>query len=198
MLRTEDAVKDRELVERARQHLGECLRLRIDAYGEQDSRTAEAYYYYGSTFNREDLDKADEYLSTALGIFRAVDPDNANVPFLLLDLGGGKETQNDLDAAERFVTEGWNILRAKNGERHLTVCFPMIILSRIAEKRGDLNRAQTLLDQAKDIARPQDRATTFKILQNQQHLATLRGDRAAAAAAAAELAAMQRQDPSLQ
>ena len=190
MVRYENPTEYAARREKAHLHLAECLRLRRELYGEENAQTAEAYYLYAG-MQSPDLDAEIFYLRKSLEIFRNTAPDNANVPYLLMDLGGNLGKKNEFDEAESLNQEALEILRRKNGEKPLTVAFPLMNLGKIALRRGQPDKAEIILKQALEIAGTQDKRTTLDILISLKEVYEARGDKAKAAEIKLEIARLE-------
>ena len=190
MMPQQHPAKKDELIEKARRHLAECLRLRLDIYGEQNAKTAEAYFFYAG-MHKPDLEAEIFYLRKALSIFRNIAPDDANMPYLLMDLGGALESRKELDEAESLIQEALEVLRQKNGEKHLSVAFPLTVLGRIALKRGQFDKAEFLLKQALEIAGTQHKPSTLTFLHLLKEVYQARRDTAKVAEVNLEIARLE-------
>lgn len=138
-----------------------------------------------------DLEAGILYFRRALEIFRSTDPDNANVPYLLMDLGSILGKKNEFDEAESLNQEALEILRRKNGEKHLSVVFPAQNLGRIALRRGQPDKAEIILKQSLEIAGTQDKQTMLTTLILLKEVYEAQGDKSKAADVKLEMARLE-------
>lgn len=124
------------------------FRAALDAYrglyGERHPKVAEGLYYLAaSTLGRGDSAGALSLLRQSLEMFRQVDPNNANVPYLLHDLSNSLSGAGESAAAENSAREGLQMAREKYGNDHVLTLSLVSILGLIHERRGDLRQAET-------------------------------------------------------
>ena len=129
------------------------FRAAVDAYrglyGEQHSKVAEALYYLAASMQGTgDYTDALALLRQSLEMFRAVDPNNANVPYLLADFAGNLARAGETAAAEQAAREGLEMARQRYGDKHMLTLTLLSRLGTIYETRGDLRQAETLYQMA--------------------------------------------------
>jgi serine/threonine-protein kinase len=130
--------------EQARPHFRAALDAYRGLYGERHPKVAEALYYLAaSTVGRGDLAAANPLFRQALEIFRAVDPNNANVPYLLADFSGSLNGAGETVAAEQAAREGLELARQRYGDEHVLTNGLLNTLGYIYRTRGDLGQAET-------------------------------------------------------
>lgn len=99
----------------------------------------EVLFSYGNHFEHEKL------LNQAAAIFRAVAPDNANLPHLLESLGVNRaDNYGDFDEAEKLLTELLELFRRRDGEIHYNTARLYFLLSTIAASKGETTCAEEL------------------------------------------------------
>jgi serine/threonine-protein kinase len=165
--------------ESAQTHFRAALDTYRDLYGERHPEVAEAFYYLAaSTSGIGDSAGALAYCRQSLEIFRAVDPNNANVPYLLADFASLLNHAGETVAAEQAAREGLELSRQKYGDEHVSTTTLLTRLGLINETRGDLRQAeifyQTVLSTFSRM--PNGRMHSSGILAYLGHLAMLRGD----------------------
>ncbi|MDQ2856419.1 MAG: tetratricopeptide repeat protein, partial [Acidobacteriota bacterium] len=130
--------------EPAKTHFTAALDTYRGLYGEQHPKVVEALYYLGaSTSGTGDSAGALALYRQSLDLFHAVDPNNANVPYLLADLSGHLSAAGETVAAEQAVREGLEMARKKYGDEHMLTLTLLIRLGTVYEIRGDLRQAET-------------------------------------------------------
>jgi serine/threonine-protein kinase len=165
--------------EQAHTHFRAALDTYRSLYGERHAEVAEALYYLSaSSSGIGDSAGAIAYCRQSLEIFRAVDPNNANVPYLLADFAGLLNQVGETVAAEQAAREGLELSRQKYGDEHVSTTTLLTRLALINETRGDLRQAeifyQTVLSTFSRM--PNGRMHSSGILAYLGHLAMLRGD----------------------
>jgi serine/threonine-protein kinase len=129
------------------------FRAAVDAYrglyGERHPEVAEALYYLAaSTVGSGDSAGGLALLRQSLEIFRAVDPNNANVPYLLSDFAGNLNAAGETVEAEQAAREGLELSRQRYGDDHALTASLLSVLGLIYETRGDLRQAETYYQNA--------------------------------------------------
>jgi len=118
-------------------------------YGERHPEVAEALYYLGASMEGNgDTAGALANFRQSLEVFRAVDPNNANVPYLLHDFAGTLNGMGDTVAAEQAAREGLELARQRYGDEHMATLSMVSDLGVIYETRGDLGQAETFYQTA--------------------------------------------------
>ncbi|MDT4897650.1 MAG: eukaryotic-like serine/threonine-protein kinase [Acidobacteriota bacterium] len=130
--------------EQAHTHFRAALDAYRGLYGERHTEVAEALYYLAaSMYGRGDYAGALALFRQSLEMFRAVDPNNANVPYLLADFASLLNGTGETVAAEQAVREGLEIARQRYGDEHVLTLSLLGMLGSIYEARGDLRQAET-------------------------------------------------------
>jgi tetratricopeptide (TPR) repeat protein len=165
--------------EQAHTHFRAALDTYRGLYGERHPEVAEALYYLAaSTSGIGDSAGAIAHCRQSLEIFRSVDPNNANVPYLLADFAALLNQAGETVAAEQAAREGLELSRQKYGDEHVLTTTLLTRLGLINETRGDLRQAeifyQTVLSTFSRM--PNGRMHSSGILAYLGHLAMLRGD----------------------
>jgi serine/threonine protein kinase/tetratricopeptide (TPR) repeat protein len=165
--------------DQAHTHFGAALDTYRGLYGERHPEVAEAIYYLAaSTLGRGDSAGALALLRQSLEMFRQVDPNNANVPYLLHDLSNSLSGAGESAAAENSAREGLELARRKYGNDHSLTLALVSILGLIHERRGDLRQAeifyQTVLSTFNRM--PNGKMQSRGSLESLGHLSMLKGD----------------------
>lgn len=135
--------------EQAQTHFDAALNAYRGLYGERHPKVAEALFYLAApTSGRGDAAGALALYRQSLEIFREVDPNNANVPYLLADFAYVLNNAGETVAAERAAREGLEIARQKYGDEHVATLSLLSVLGNIYETRGDLSQAETFYQSA--------------------------------------------------
>jgi serine/threonine protein kinase/tetratricopeptide (TPR) repeat protein len=130
--------------EQANTHFREALDTYRALFGERHPKVAEALYYLAaSTVGSGDVAGSLAFFRQSLEMFRAVDPNNANVPYLLADFAYVLNAAGETVAAEQAAREGLELARQKYGDEHMGTASLLIVLGTIYETRGDLSQAET-------------------------------------------------------
>jgi serine/threonine-protein kinase len=130
--------------ELAQTHFDAALNAYRGLYGERHAKVAEALYYLAaSKMGTGDPAGGLALYRQSLDLFHAVDPNNANVPYLLADLCGYLSTTGEPVAAERAGREGLEMARKKYGDEHMLTLTLLSRLGLVYEMRGDLDQAET-------------------------------------------------------
>ncbi|HVF55620.1 MAG TPA: serine/threonine-protein kinase [Pyrinomonadaceae bacterium] len=165
--------------EQARAHLGAAVDAYRGLYGERHPKVAEALYYLGASMQVSgDNNSARALYQQSLEVFRAVDPNNVNVPYILVDLASSLKDAGEAAEAERAVHEGLGLARQRYGEEHVLSASLLVILGSIHEIRGDVGRAETSYQTALATFKrlPNGGIQSSDALGHLGHLSTLRGD----------------------
>jgi tetratricopeptide (TPR) repeat protein len=118
-------------------------------YVERHPKVAEALYYLAASVGGVgDIRASHALLRQSLELFRAVDPGNNNVPYLLHDFAGTLNGMGESVAAEQAAREGLEIARRRYGEEHVLTGSLLSGLGSIYETRGDLRQAETFYQTA--------------------------------------------------
>jgi eukaryotic-like serine/threonine-protein kinase len=130
--------------ETARVHFRAAVDAYRGLYGERHPEVAEALYYLAASMqNSGDFPGSLVHFRRALEIFREVDPDNVNVPYLLSDYSYILNLTGESAAAEQAAREGLELARRRFGDEHVLTTNLLTSLGTIYETRGDLSRAET-------------------------------------------------------
>jgi serine/threonine protein kinase/tetratricopeptide (TPR) repeat protein len=130
--------------EQAQTHFRAALETYRGLYGERHPKVAEALYYLAaSTLGNGDIAGGLALLRQSLEMFRAVDPNNTNVPYLLADFAYVLNAAGETVTAEQAAREGLEIARQKYGDEHMLTASLLGVLGTIYETRGDLSQAET-------------------------------------------------------
>ncbi len=131
--------------DQAQPHFDAALNAYRALYGERHPKVAEALYYLASSkMGTGDASSGLALYRQSLDLFHAVDPNNANVPYLLADLSGYLSGTGETVAAEQAVREGLEMARKKYGDEHMLTLTLLSRLGTVYEMRGDLRQAETL------------------------------------------------------
>jgi serine/threonine-protein kinase len=165
--------------EQAQPHFDAALNAYRGLYGERHPKVAEALYFLAaSKVGTGDAAGGLALYRQSLDLFHAVDPNNANVPYLLADFAGLLNQFGETVAAEQTAREGLELSRQKYGEEHVSTTTLLTRLALINETRGDVRQAeifyQTVLSTFSRM--PNGRMHSSGILAYLGHLAMLRGD----------------------
>ncbi len=135
-----------------------------------------------------DLPAALRLYRQSLEIFRAVDPGNVNLPYLLSDFSALLNDAGDNAAAEQVAREGLELARRRFGDEHVLTTNLLQNLGTIYQARGDLRRAETFYQTALSALNrmPNGRMNSALGLTQLGHLSMLRGDLKQAEAQARE------------
>lgn len=129
--------------EQAHKHFRAALETYRGFYGERHAKVAEALYFLGaSTVGTGDYAGGLALYRQSLALFHAVDPNNANVPYLLADLSGHLSAAGENVAAEQAAREGLEMARKKYGDEHMLTLTLLSRLGTVYEMRGDLRQAE--------------------------------------------------------
>jgi eukaryotic-like serine/threonine-protein kinase len=129
--------------ESAQTHFRAALDTYRGLYGERHPKVAEALYFLAaSKVGIGDAASGLALYRQSLDLFHAVDPNNANVPYLLADLSGHLSAMGQTVAAEQAVREGLEIARKKYGDEHMLTLTLLSRLGTVYEMRGDLRQAE--------------------------------------------------------
>jgi serine/threonine-protein kinase len=165
--------------EPAQTHFRAALDTYRGLYGERHPEVAEALYYLGASMvGVGDTAGGLALLRQSLEVFRAVDPNNANVPYLLADFGSSLNGAGETLAAEQATREGWELARKRYGDGHVLTVTLLSRLGVIYETRGDLQQAETFYQKALATYKlmPNGRMQSSGMLENLGHLAMLKGE----------------------
>jgi eukaryotic-like serine/threonine-protein kinase len=163
----------------AQTHFRAALNAYRGLYGERHPEVAEALYYLGaSTYASGDLTAANALFRQALEIFRAVDPNNTNIPYLLADLAGSLSGAGETVAAEQAAREGLQLARQRYGDEHVLTNGLLNALGFIYVSRGDLHQGETYQQTAlANLSRmPNGRALSAGTLEALGTISRLKGE----------------------
>ncbi|HEX8846420.1 MAG TPA: protein kinase [Pyrinomonadaceae bacterium] len=135
--------------ESAKEHFRAALDAYRGLYGEQHPEVAEALYYLAASLeNSRDYAAANALFRQALEMFRVVDPNNTNVPYLLADFATSLSGMGETVAAEQAAREGLELARQKYGDEHVLTNALLSTLGNIYAARGDFRQSETYLQTA--------------------------------------------------
>ncbi|HEX8283653.1 MAG TPA: serine/threonine-protein kinase [Pyrinomonadaceae bacterium] len=160
----------------AREHFRASLDAYLRLYGERHAKTAEALYYMGSSEISRDGAAANALLRQSLEVFRAVEPDNVNVDYLMQDFTATLLAAGETEEAERTALEGLERSRRRYGDVHALTAAFIAILGRINEYKGDLDRAEDFYRRALDSTRRIPNMQPSDLMEHLGHLAFHRGE----------------------
>jgi eukaryotic-like serine/threonine-protein kinase len=165
--------------ESAKTHFRAAVEAYRGLYGERHPELAEAIYYLAASVQSlGDIPAALALFRQSLEMFRAVDPNNANVPYLLSDFATLLNNTGETVAAEQAAREGLELSRKRYGDEHVLTTTLLTRLGVIYETRGDLRQAETFYQTALAIFNrmPNGRMHSFGVLAYLGRLSMLRGD----------------------
>lgn len=165
--------------EPAQMHFRAALDAYRGLYGERHPEVAEALYYLAaSMYGGGDYAAALALFRQSLEMFRAIDPNNANVPYLLHDFASLLNGTGETVAAEQAAREGLELARQRYGDEHVATLSLLSDLGVISETRGDLSQAKTFYQTALDTFKrmPNGRMQSAGMLEYLGHLSMLKGD----------------------
>lgn len=124
-------------------HAETALKIRRSIFGDKNAEVAKDMYYLGSVYHTvKKFNQMRKLFEESAAIFREVAPDNANLPYLLENLGNYlKEMVKDYDQAERNLNEALEIFRNKDGEIHYNTARLYTALAEIFALKGDTAKA---------------------------------------------------------
>ncbi|HEX5705423.1 MAG TPA: protein kinase [Pyrinomonadaceae bacterium] len=135
--------------EPAQTHFRAALDAYRGLYGEQHPEVAEALYYLAASVHASsDFPAAIALFRQALEMFRAVDPNNTNVPYLLADFSSSLNRVGERVAAEQAAREGLDLARQRYGDEHVLTNGLVATLGFLYMARGDLSQAETYFQTA--------------------------------------------------
>ena len=160
----------------ARTHFRASLDAYRGLYGERHPKVAEALYFLGAAESSRGAVAANALYRLSLELFRAVDPNNTNVAYLLHDYAGTLLAAGETAAAEQTAREGLELSRQKYGEEHMLTCSFLSVLGRIYEYRGDLRQAWSSYQTVLAIANRIPEAQTSDLWEHLGHISFYKGD----------------------
>ncbi len=124
-------------------HAETALKIRRSVFGEKNAEVAKDMYYLASVYQTlKKYNQMKKLYEESAAIFRAVDSDNPNLPYLLDDLGQNyKDIWKDYDQAERNLTEALEIFRKKDGEIHYNTARLYLELAENSARKGETIKA---------------------------------------------------------
>lgn len=165
--------------EQAQTHFRAALDTYRGLYGERHPKVAEALFYLAaSTQGVGDIAASLVLYRQSLEIFRAVDPNNANVPYLLHDFVSMLNGMGETVAAEQAAREGLELARQRYGDEHVATLSMVSDLGMIYETRGDLRQAETFFQTAFATFNrmPNGKMQSSGVLENLGHISRLKGE----------------------
>ncbi|MGI8640223.1 MAG: protein kinase domain-containing protein [Pyrinomonadaceae bacterium] len=130
--------------EKALFHAERALELRRRVFGEKNAEVAKDLYYLSAAM----LPPRKIITSLKLGdqaieMFREVDAENPNLPYLLENQGNSYlDWYSDFAAAEKYLTEAQEIFRRKDGENHFNTIRQYLNLGILFAQKGDIAKAE--------------------------------------------------------
>jgi len=124
-------------------HAERALEIRRVLFGDKNVEVAKDKYYLGAVYLKFlKINQSLKLHEEAAATFREIAPDNANLPFLLEDLGGiYRGHWREFDKSEKNFTEALEIFRQKDGEIHFNTARVYFELSWIFAEKGDFSKA---------------------------------------------------------
>ncbi|HEX8096855.1 MAG TPA: serine/threonine-protein kinase, partial [Pyrinomonadaceae bacterium] len=165
-------------------HFRAALELSRAIYGERDPTVARDLYFLSAGLTGIDNHAASEQLlRQAIEMMRATDAENANLPYMLQDLGGMLVYKGDGAAAEPLLREALEMFRRRYGEEHLAVAVSFDRLGLMYAEQGELERAEAMyrksIETHRRLPNPQ---TVYGPLWSLGQIKTLQGEYAEAEA----------------
>ncbi|HEY9283148.1 MAG TPA: hypothetical protein VIP46_06810, partial [Pyrinomonadaceae bacterium] len=153
------------MFEPAERHARRALDLRSRVHGGRHAEVAKDLYYLGAVLLwHGSYAEGLGLLREAGAIFRAVAPDNANLPYLLEDLGAQvSDSHVDLDEAERLLSESLELFRRHDGEAHHNTTRLYFHLALNAAKKKEFARADALLREGEARSAGQTDAAAYAL-----------------------------------
>lgn len=146
-------------------------------YGERHPEVAEALYYLAAS-SGQDPSARIALFRQSLEMFREVDPNNANVPYLLHDLAYTLNLTGETMAAEQAARESLGMARQQYGDEHVLTGSLLRLLGVVSETRGDLREADTFYQTALVTLNriPNGRIGALQVLQDLGRLSMYKGE----------------------
>lgn len=138
-----------QMIDSAEAHARRALELRRRVFGERHAEVAKDLYYLGAMAGQQGKTlECKKLFLQAAGIFREVAPGNANLAYLLEDLGSIEaEIFGDAYEADRVLTESLELFRRGDGDAHHNTARLYLALSVNAARLGETARADELFGQ---------------------------------------------------
>ena len=135
-----------QMVDRAEAHARRALELRRQVFGERHPEVAKDLYYLGAVAGAQgEMLESRNLLRQAAALFREVAPDNANLPYLLEDLGHIEVLFfGDVGAAGKLFAESLELFRRQDGDAHFNTARMYLELGVNAAREGETARADEL------------------------------------------------------
>lgn len=119
------------------------------AYGAEHPKVARDLYHSSAGLQMiKGYASAEPLFREAIRMMRATDAKNANLPYMLQDLGGLLRWKGDTAAAEPVLREALEVFRRRYGEEHPAVAVSLHRLGAMYAALGDLDRAEAMLREA--------------------------------------------------
>ncbi len=124
-------------------HAETALKTRRSIFGDKNAEVAKDMYYLASVYQTSyKFNRMNRLYEESAAIFREVDPDNPNFPYLLEDTGSYlRDFIKDYGQAERTLTEALEIFRKKDGEIHYNTARVYFGLAGVFAKKGETAKA---------------------------------------------------------
>jgi serine/threonine-protein kinase len=138
----------------AQQHFTAALDLCRAIYGERHPKVAEGLYYLAASLDNEsDFASAEPLYRQAIAMMRNGDPENSNLPFVLEDLAGLLCRSGNTTDVEPLLDEAMELFSKRYGDQHITIATVYSRLGALYRARGEMDRAQSMLEEAARRAR---------------------------------------------
>lgn len=130
-----------------------ALKMYLQLYGEENTKTANAYNCIGiSSFDLMQFEDAEKYYSKALGIWQAVCGENSSdVADALNNLGLLYSKLGDWRKAEHYFLKAIKIKQALHGEIHIDICTTYNNLACLYHDQGLYEKAEEFHKRALNI-----------------------------------------------
>ena len=119
-------------------------------YGDEHPKVARDLYYLAAGMQMVSADHAstESLFREAVRMMRATDPENADLPYMLQDLGGFIVQVGDPSSAEPLLREALEMFRRRHGDSHPMVAVSFARLGQLYGVRGDLDAAEAVTREA--------------------------------------------------
>lgn len=123
-------------------HAENALKIRRSIFGDKNAEVAKDMYYLGSVHHSSNkYNQMSKLYEESAAIFREVDPNNPNLPYLLEDFGASLNQFADYEKAEQAYTESLELFRKKDGEIHYNTARLYLVLAIVFAKKGENAKA---------------------------------------------------------
>ncbi len=143
LLLPESSSERQKLARRCLFHATRALELGRQVFGEEHEEVAKDLYYLFAAQQVNHKPESLETLRRAIEMMRATNPRNANLPYMLEDLGTDfVNKQNNWAEAERLLTEALTLFRQQYGDAHYNVARIYANLARAAAMQRNSTQAE--------------------------------------------------------